>query len=107
MKLLICLLFTATSCGGSSNTSHSEDAGKTISCSEACDVVNLSNNDLKARFGSTQIPNQYQFATPHAEGAGFKAYSKCLKEPGNSIHTKSCTTRALAACTQACTASGR
>jgi len=106
MKLLLCLLFTATSCGGSSNKSHSEDAGTTIACSEACDVVNLSNNDLKARFGATQIPPEYAFATPFAEGAGFQAFSSCIQKPGNSIHTKSCTTEALAACNKACTAAG-
>ena len=105
MKTVLVLALTITACGDSSQNEPKPKGA--VSCEEACTVVNLSNNDLKARFGSTQIPNQYQFATPHAEGAGFQAFSTCLKETVNSIHTKSCTTRALPACTQACMASGR
>ena len=133
MKTILLLALTITACGNSSQGEAEKDFHKNrqrdalvqeehaarrlaqkdapappkVDCKDACEVVSLSNAELKARFGTNRIPFQYKFAARYADGAGFKAYSKCLKEPGNSIHTKSCTTRALAACTQACVASGR
>ena len=92
-------------CGGDAAESSLE-AGSTdaISCKEACEVGNLSNNDLKTRFGSTQMPSEYEFVAPYL-AKGSEDFQKCIGEPGKDLFSAECTTRGLDACVQACSRS--
>ena len=92
-------------CGGEA-TESSLEAGSSaaISCKEACEVGNLSNNDLKARFGSTQMPSEYEFVAPYL-AKGSEDFQRCIGEPGKDLFSAECTTRGLDACVQACASS--
>ncbi len=85
-------------CGGGSESSSP------VSCQEACEVGNLSNNDLSARFGSPEVPAQYDFVDPFIK-KGSEAFQACIQQPGNDLFTPSCTTEGLEACVKACSAS--
>ena len=90
--------FGLLACGGGNESSSP------VSCEEACEVGNLSNNDLRDRFGSPEVPAQYQFVEPFLD-KGAEAFQVCIQQPGNDLFTSSCTAEGLEACVKACSAS--
>jgi hypothetical protein len=78
-----------------------------ISCDEAGRTCSASNDDLRQRFGTTEVPSAYRFAMPYTDGAGYQAFSRCLDEAvakRTTADALGCTERALAACAQTCEA---
>ena len=89
-------------CGAdSTESSTGNNSSSTIGCAEACEVANLSNNDLKARFGSTQVPPQYDFVEPFLL-KGVEDFERCIREPGKDLFSPQCTNRGHQACVKAC-----
>ena len=95
--MLILAFFGAVGCS-------SEPQAKP-SCEEACKVCNMSNNALRERFGSTDVPSRFLFAMPYVDGVSYKAYMKCIDEAVQKKTTADalgCTKRADKVCVEAC-----
>jgi hypothetical protein len=74
-------------------------------CEKACKVCNASENDLRAEFGEATVPDDYIWAMPFFDKAGYPAYEKCLKTAvaqGKTANDLGCTERAHHACVRAC-----
>ena len=75
------------------------------SCEEACRVANMSNNDLKAKFGTKEVPKRYAFAAPYVEGVSYKEFKLCLDEAVKQKTTTDalgCSERAHNVCVTVC-----
>jgi hypothetical protein len=98
-QTVIALMVLVTSLGCST---QNEDKP---SCEEACRVANMSNNDLKAKFGSKEVPKRYAFAAPFVEGESYKEFKVCLDEAVKQKTTTDalgCSERAHKVCVTVC-----
>lgn len=98
--------FTLTFLGAAACTTKTETKP---SCEEACQVCKMSNNALRERFGSTDVPKRFLFAMPYVDGVSYKAYMVCLDEAVQKKTTTDalgCTKRADKVCVKACKNAG-
>jgi len=75
-------------------------------CEKACQVCNASEKDLRAEFGDSKVPDDYIWAMPFFDKAGYPAFEKCVKTAaaqGKTANDLGCTERAHHACVRACT----
>jgi hypothetical protein len=95
--LLVGALSTGLAC---TQNSHAKPG-----CEEACRVANMSNNDLKVKFGSKELPERYAFATPYVEGASYQEFKRCLNEAVQQKTTSEalgCSERSHTVCVSVC-----
>jgi hypothetical protein len=95
--LSLLALLAAAGCSGESQVKPS--------CEEACMVCNMSNNALRKRFESTQVPKRFLFAMPYVDDVSYKTYMQCIDEAVQKKTTADalgCTKRADKVCVEAC-----
>ena len=93
--------------GGVPMTKISSDSGASGGCEEACWACNAGDKDLKAKYGSAEIPSQFRYAIPFAENQGYQAYQSCAQPYGmkaftDPIISEKCSQKGHQACVEAC-----